>query len=110
MIFSKVKGKKYPLRVIKHRDEDAVLERADSGVVTRGTTKSLLQVISFCDMVMNVKRSNTIISIVAAVLTVFIMFVVSISGSVGRIGSWLIVLYQLFWFIPGFLTAKFNIK
>ncbi len=110
MIFSKVKGKKYPLRVIKRRDDDAVLERADSGVVTRGTTKSLLQVISFCDMVMNVKRSNTIISIVAAVLTVFIMFVVSISGSVGRIGSWLIVLYQLFWFIPGLLTAKFNIR
>ncbi len=110
MIFSKVKGKKYPLRVIKHRESETELERADSGVVTRGTTKSLLQVISFCDMVMNVKRSNMIISIVAAVLTLFIMFVVSVSGSVGRIGSWLIVLYQLFWFLPGLLTAKFNIK
>ena len=110
MIFSKVKGKKYPLRVIKDRDGEREVERAESGIVTRGTTKSLLQVVSFCDMVMNLKRSNMIISIVAAALTLFIMCVVSLSGSVGRIGSWLIVLYQLFWFLPSFLTAKFNIK
>ena len=110
MIFAKVKGKAYPLKVIKKHDAASDEQRADSGIVTRGTTKSLLQVVSYCDMVLNVKRTNMIISIVAAIVSVAIMFIVSMSNNLGAIGSWLLVVNQLFWMIPAMLTTKLYIK
>ncbi|MBE6559647.1 MAG: hypothetical protein E7662_00870 [Ruminococcaceae bacterium] len=110
MIFSKVKGKKYPLKVVKLHDGDADRERADSGIVTRGSTKGLLQVVSLCDTVLSVKRTNMIISIIAAIVTLTIMFIVSLSGNLSAIGSWLVVANQLFWMIPAALTTKLYIK
>ena len=110
MIFSKVKGKKYPLKVVKLHDGDADHERADSGIVTRGSTKGLLQVVSLCDTVLSVKRTNMIISIIAAIVTLTIMFIVSLSGNLSAIGSWLVVANQLFWMIPAALTTKLYIK
>jgi len=110
MILSKVKGKKYPLKVVKLHDGDAERERADSGIVTRGTTKSLLQVVSLCDMVLSVKRTNVIISIISAIVSLAIMFIVALSGNLSAIGSWLIVVNQLFWMIPAALTTKLYIK
>lgn len=110
MILSKVKGKRYPLRVVKLHDGDAERERADSGIVSRGTTKSLLQVVSLCDTVLSVKKTNRVISALSAIVTLAILFVVMTSGSVGTIGSWLIVANQLFWMIPAALTAKLYMK
>jgi hypothetical protein len=110
MIFSKMKGRKYPLKVVKLNDGDGELERAESGIVTRSTTKSLLQVVSLCDMVLSVKRTNMIISVIAALVTLVIMFIVAMSGSLSMIGSGLVVLNQLFWMIPAILTTKLFIK
>ena len=110
MIFSKVKGKKYPLKVVKLHDGDANRESADSGIVTRGSTKGLLQVVSLCDTVLSVKRTNMIISIIAAIVSLTIMFIVSLSGNLNAIGSWLVVANQLFWMIPAALTTKLYIK
>lgn len=110
MILSKVKGKRYPLRVVKLHDGDAERERADSGIVSRGTTKSLLQVVSLCDTVLSVKKTNRVIGALSAIVTLAILFVVMTSGSVGTIGSWLIVANQLFWMIPAALTAKLYMK
>ena len=105
-----MKGKKYPLKVVKFHDGDAACERVDSGIVTRGTTKGLLQVVSLCDTVISVKRTNMIISIVAAIVTLAIMFIVALSGNLASIGSWLIVVNQLFWMIPAALATKLYIK
>lgn len=110
MILSKVKGKKYPLKVIKNSAEDAVAERAESGIVTRSTPKSLLQVVGYCDMVLSVKRTNAVISVVAALISLVVMLIVALSGSVDRIGSWLIVVNQIFWTLPAMLTTKLFIK
>lgn len=110
MIFSKIHGKKYPLKVIKNYEDTAVTEHIESGIVTRGTTKSLLQVVSFCDMVLSVKRTNMVISIASALVSLVILFVISLSDNLGAIGSWLIVLNQLFWMIPAMLTTKLYIR
>jgi len=110
MIFSKVKGKRYPLKVIKIREGGTECANADSGIVTRGTTKSLLQVVSYCDTVLSVKRTNMIISVVSAIVTLVIMFIISLSGNLGAVGSWLVVVNQLFWMIPALLTTKLYIK
>jgi len=110
MIFSKIKGKKYPLKVVKLYDGDSNRERAESGIVTRGSTKSLLQVVSLCDMILSVRRTNMIVSVIAAVVTLAIMLIVAISNNLGALGSWLIVANQLFWTIPAVLVAKLYIK
>lgn len=110
MIFSKVKGRNYPLKVIKNHEGDVDKQRVDSGIVTRGTTKSLLQVVSYCDMVLSVKRTNMIISIVSAIVSLAVMLIVSMSGNLSAIGSWLLVVNQLFWMIPAMLTTKLYIK
>ncbi|MBO5670566.1 MAG: hypothetical protein J6S41_03370, partial [Clostridia bacterium] len=110
MIFSKVRGKKYPLKVVRNTEGCETVERADSGIVTRGTTKSLLQVVSYCDMVLSVKNTNTIISIISAIVSLAIVFIVTISKNVGALDSWMVVLNQLFWMIPAALTTKLFIK
>ena len=51
-----------------------------------------------------------IISIIAAIVTLAIMFIVSLSGNLSAIGSWLVVANQLFWMIPAALTTKLYIK
>ena len=110
MIFSKIHGKKYPLKVIKNYENTAAEERMESGIVTRGTTKSLLQVVSYCDMVLSVKRTNMVISIASALVSLVILFIISLSNNLGAVGSWMIALNQLFWMIPAMLTAKLYIR
>ncbi len=110
MIFSKIHGKKYPLKVIKNYENTTAEERIESGIVTRGTTKSLLQVVSYCDMVLSVKRTNMVISIASALVSLVILFIISLSNNLGAVGSWMIALNQLFWMIPAMLTAKLYIR
>jgi hypothetical protein len=110
MIFSKIHGKRYPLKVIKNYENTTAEERMESGIVTRGTTKSLLQVVSYCDMVLSVKRTNMVISIASALVSLVILFIISLSNNLGAVGSWMIALNQLFWMIPAMLTAKLYIR
>lgn len=110
MIFAKVRGKKYPLKVVRDTEGCESTARAESGIVTRGTTKSLLQVVSYCDMVLSVKSTNTIISIVSAIVSLAIVFIVTMSKNVGALHSWMVVVNQLFWMIPAVLTTKLFIK
>lgn len=110
MILKKIHGKRYPMKVIKNYEATEGTSRLDSGIVTRGTTKSLLQTVSFCDMVLSVKRTNTVISVASALVTLVILFIVSLSDNLGAIGSWLIVLNQLFWMLPAMLTTKLYIR
>ncbi len=110
MIFSKVRGRKYPLKIVRNMDGCESVEHADSGIVTRGTTKSLLQVVSYCDMVLSVKNTNMIISIVSAIVSLAILLIVTMSKNLGALHSWMIVANQIFWMIPAMLTTKLFIK
>lgn len=110
MIFSKVRGKQYPLRIVRNMEGSEAVEHADSGIVSRGTTKSLLQVLSYCDMVLSVKSTNTVVSIVSAVVSLAILVIVMMSKNVGALQSWMVAVNQLFWMIPAMLTTKLFIK
>ncbi len=110
MIFSKVRGKRYPLKIVRNTEGCESLERADSGIVTRGTTKSLLQVLSYCDMVLSVKGTNTVISIVSAIVSLIVLIIVMMSQNVGALKSWMVAASQIFWVLPGMLTTKLFIK
>ena len=110
MIFSKVRGKKYPLKIVRNTENEETVERMNSGIVTRGTTKSLLQVVSYCDMVLSVKNTNLVVSIVSAVVSLAILVIVTMSRNLGALSSWMVAVNHLFWMIPAMLTAKLFIK
>ncbi len=110
MIFSKVRGKKYPLKIVRNMEGCEGTARAESGIVTRGTTKSLLQVVTYCDMVLSVKSTNMIISIVSAIVSLVILLIVAMSKNLGALHSWMVVANQFFWMIPAMLTTKLFIK
>jgi len=110
MIFSKVRGKKYPLKIVRDMEGCEGAAHVDSGIVTRGTTKSLLQVVTYCDMVLSVKSTNMIISIVSAIVSLAILLIVTMSKNLGALHSWMIVANQIFWMIPAMLTTKLFIK
>ncbi len=110
MIFSKVRGRQYSLKVVRTMEGSEAVERADSGIVSRGTAKSLLQVVPFCDMVESVKTTNAVISAVAALVSLAAVFVVTLSDNISALHSWMVVVNQFFWMIPAMLTTKMFIK
>lgn len=113
MIRSKLDLDKYPMRVVRGADfADASVEvpRADSGIVARGTPKALLKAVTYCDRVLDVKKSGSFISLIAAVISVLILALVLITGKSGYFASLYIVLIQLFWLIPVMLTAKTSLR
>ncbi len=113
MIRSKLALDKYPMRVVRgadFADASAEVPRADSGIVARGTPKALLKAVTYCDRVLDVKKSGSFISLIAAVISVMILALVLITGKSGYFASLYVVLIQLFWLIPVMLTAKTSLR
>lgn len=113
MIRSKLSLDKYPMRVVRgadFADASAEVSRADSGIVARGTPKALLKAVTYCDRVLDVKKSGSFISLIAAVISVLILALVLITGKSGHFASLYVALIQLFWMIPVMLTAKTSLR
>lgn len=109
MIGRAVKIKKYPLKVLRGTvtDEKAETnEHVDSGIVSRGTTKSLLQTVSFCDRVLHVRKTNLIIKILAMSVSMVIVWLLAMYGGLGALRSVYIAVYQIFWLIPMMFTTR----
>jgi len=109
MIGRMMKLKKYPLKVLRCTNPDEVgkaNERIDSGIVTRGTTKSLLQTVSFCDKILQVRKTNAIIKIFSIIVSLIIVWLISTFSNYGFLMSAYITLYQIFWLIPTLFTTK----
>ena len=109
MIGRKIKINKYPVRVLRYRDVNELsrpTERQDSGIVSRGTTKALLQTVGMCDKVIHVRRTNMMIKILSLIISIAIMVIIAISGTVGTVFSLFIAAYQLIWLIPMIITSK----
>ena len=109
MIKSRVHLDKYPLRVIRYASFDEVsseVERSDSGIVARGSSKSLLRTVTYCDKVLEVKRTNSFVSLIAAIVTVVVLAVILMTDNFGSFRSVYSLLCHLFWMIPVLITTK----
>ncbi|MBQ7714981.1 MAG: hypothetical protein IJT70_03820 [Clostridia bacterium] len=109
MIKSRVKLDKYPMRVIRYSSlEEAagVVERSDSGVVARGTSKGLLETVTFCDKVLEAKRTNSFICLIQTIVSVVILAIILLSGNIDGVRSFFSVLLQAFWLIPMAFVTK----
>ena len=107
-----VRLKRYPVRVIHcHSLSDKTLEidSIDSGLVSKGSAKSLLQTVALCEKVLHIRNTNTMIAIISVVVG---LILASLSLLFSRINltSAGIALFQLVWIIPMYLVTKAYIK
>ncbi len=113
MIARKVKMKRMPLKVIRYNRPEEVAsyqEKVDSGLVTSGSPKSLLQIISYCDKVLHTKKTNIALAILAILVGAAIMLLLVLSGSIGVMNSLFIIIYQLLWLVPMLLSSRMFIR
>ncbi len=113
MIAKKVKMKRIPLKVIRYSEPeevDSYSTKVDSGLVTCGSPKSLLQIISYCDKVLHTKKTNIAMAILALLIGAAIMLLLVLSGSIGVVNSLFIMLYQLLWLVPMMFSSKMFIR
>ena len=113
MIKSRVKLDKYPMRVIRYASLDEVAnetERSDSGIVARGSSGALLRTVTYCDKVLEVKRTTSFIGLLATIITVVILAVVLLTGNMTSVRSVFTLLNHLFWMIPVAITTKMLVR
>lgn len=113
MIKSRVKLDKYPMRVIRYASLEEVAsetERSDSGIVARGSSGALLKTVTYCDKVLEVKRTTSFIGLLATIITVVVLAVVLLTGNSASLRSVFALLNHLFWLIPVALATKMLIR
>ena len=98
----------YPLRVVHFKPDREIIrttDRCESGIVSANSVKALLKALSLCDRVKYVSKIHNLFLILGAVLSVLLVYVVSMFSKLG-IGSAYAALYQLFWMIPTLVVSK----
>lgn len=113
MIKNKVSLDKYPMRVIKcssFSDGFAECESCDSGVAARGSAKALLHTVTYCDKVLDTRRTNSFIGLLATILTVVVLAVVLLTDNMSAVKSLFAVLCHLFWMVPMLISTKVNVR
>ena len=113
MIKSKVKLDKYPMRVVRYSSLDEIsetLDRIDSGVVARGSAKGLLETVTYCEKILDSKRTGSFVCLLQAIVSVVILAVILLSGGFASFRSFFSVLIQLFWMIPMSIVTRAILK
>ena len=113
LINRQILGNNYPLRVIKYKGTEEITkysERTEGGIVSRGTTKALLQTISYCDKIVGAKKTGYVLSVVAAIFSVLIACAVVVMGKSDAIYSIYPALLQLFWMLPVAISTNIIVR
>lgn len=113
MIAKKAGMKKMPLKIVRYSSADEVgryEEKVDSGLVTCGSPKSLLQVITYCGKVLHTKKTDIALGVLSVMIGAAILVLLLLADSLSVLSSLLIVLYQLVWIIPITIASKVFIR
>ena len=108
LVCKNLRGSNYPVAVIKNHsrsNEPSIAEETDGAVVSLSGIHNFLRGFIKLDNLRNIYRTNTIISVVSALLGAGISVFLSLAGS-GSIGMLFIILFQLVWCVP---TVLFSI-
>ena len=91
--------KKADLRVIRLSKQDEIpttLEKADSGVVSKGHSKSLIKAIPVCKNISKIRKVGLVVNVIASIIGA-VLIGMSIFGAISFISSLLIVGYYAVW-------------
>ncbi len=113
MIAKKLNMRRMPLKIVRYSSADEVgmyEEKVDSGLVTCGSPKSLLQIVSYCGKVLHTKKTNIALSVLSVMISVAILLLLTLSNSLDSLSSLFIAVYQLIWLIPMIISSKIFIR
>lgn len=113
MMGMRVKLDKYPVKVLKCKntgDQNVTKPRADSGIISKSSVKSLLQTLALCDKVQHITRTNIVIELFAVLIGVLLSGFLLALGLSADVMSFYVALYQLFWILPMLIISKLFIN
>jgi hypothetical protein len=82
----------------------------DAGLVTCGSQKSLLQVISYCAKVLRTKKTHIALSVLSVLIGAAIVTLLLLAGKLTAMTSLIIAIYQLAWLIPTMITSRVFVR
>ena len=100
MLSMRIRVSKYPVKILRCHsveDMDQVMDRLDSGIVSKRSAKSLMQTYNMCGKVLHALHTGTVLKVIAMM---FGFLLISLSAFVSRdftIGSLFTAIYQLVW-------------
>ena len=109
MLSRHIRTAKYPVRVLRcHTLADAseTVERAESGIVSKNSPKSLLAAFSLCEKVLNTMKLGVLLKILSAVIGTVIIALVALFGDPSSFSSMYASIYQLFWLIITVMVSR----
>ena len=104
---------KYPVKIIKCRsmaDKLATEEKADSGIVSKKSARSLLKTLSLCEKVNSCSKTGTFVAMLSVIIGFAISAFLLFQGLSGSVNGIYIALYQLFWLIPTVIISQLNVN
>ncbi|MBE6726010.1 MAG: hypothetical protein E7576_12620 [Ruminococcaceae bacterium] len=113
MVSKKLSMKKMPLRIVRYANMDEVTTyeaKVDSGLVTCGQQKSLLQVIAYCGKVLRTKKTHIALTVLSILVGASIVTILELAGLLTGVSSLVVILYQLAWLIPMLITSRVFIR
>lgn len=113
LLSGKINLSKYPVRIIKCTsvdDMNKTKEESDSGIISTGSVRGILQALSLCDRLTHINRTNAVVKLLSTVLGIFSSALIIGSGVVSGVASLYLAAYQVFWMIPMLLLSKFYIS
>lgn len=100
----------YPIKVVHAklgRDFVRKLDRADSGIVSAGSVKSLLRSLAMCDRIKYISKLHTIFEVIGALLSLVVVVGLVLLNRI-ELGSVYAALYGAFWLIPTMIVTMFT--
>ena len=104
---------RYPIKLLKTGDDRELLrmrKRVASPIVTCGKTKSLMHALVLCDKSATAQKMSVGFAFASMIAGAAIMLLSVKLAAPIFIGSRAIVLFQLFWLLPVFLTTVLCVR
>ncbi len=101
---------RFPIKILKYRTEKemaVVRESADSGIVSKGKTRPLLETLYRCDRAGAVIKSGLLLEVIAFVVGIIAALLLSSLDALGSISSMHIAIYHTFWSVLVWILTIF---
>lgn len=113
MISSKLSIKNAPVKVVRYRNSDdvrGVMEKVDSGFVTYGSPKALLQLLPYCDKTIHTKRTCGALAIMSVIIALMLLAVFTMSSGIASLNSLYVAVYHMIWVLLTFVASRLFIR
>ena len=91
-------------------DKLATEEKADSGIVSKKSARSLLKTLSLCEKVNSCSKTGTFVAMLSVIIGFAISAFLLFQGLSGSVNGIYVALYQLFWLIPTVIISQLNVN